>query len=88
MPIPVLYLLRKFSRGSSDKNDEQLVLEAAHHATVYHSVTGSSHNTATSPHQHEIVVTNNATAEVPSSGTVDHDQFSFWNLSISQRVEV
>jgi hypothetical protein len=73
-------------KGSIDKNDEQLIVEAANHATAYHSrVTASSHTTTTSPHHREVEVTE---AEVPSSGRADHDQFGFWNLSISRRVKV
>lgn len=76
--------------GSSDKNDEQLIVEAAHHATVYHSsisVTVSTRTTNKPSHHHEVEATK---VEVPPSGTAEHayEQFSFWNLSISQRVEV
>lgn len=75
-------------KESSDKNDEQLIVEAAHHATVYHSsasVTASTHTTTKSSHHCEVEAIKE---EVSPSRTAEHDQFGFWNLPISQRVEV
>ena len=76
------------SRDSSDKRDGQLIREAAYHAIVYHSISGTM---TTSSHNHEIMATSSTmstTAEMTPSTIVDHNQFSFWNLSVSQRVTV